>query len=75
MNQEFILKVVEDKSGKDRVYTKWKPPKNKLTQEIQRKKGAKRKSIVPDSAIDRCLIALFSTIIRGKYLAHKGSIY
>ena len=44
---------MEDKSGKDRVYTKWKPPKNKLTQEIQRKKGGKRKSIVPDSGGDR----------------------
>ena len=28
-------KVVEDKSGKERVYTKWKPPKNKLTQVIE----------------------------------------
>ena len=50
---ESHCQVVEDKTGQDRVYTKWKPPKNKLTQEIQRKKGAKRKSIVPDASVDR----------------------
>ena len=50
---ESHSQVVEDKTGQDRVYTKWKPPKNKLTQEIQRKKGAKRKSIVPDASVDR----------------------
>jgi len=49
---EYGEEVVEDKTGKDRVYTKWKPPRNKLTQEIQRKKGAKRKSIT-DSAETR----------------------
>ena len=48
-----LSQVVEDKTGQDRVYTKWKPPRNKLTQEIQRKKGAKRKSIVPDASVDR----------------------
>ena len=50
--------VVEDKTGKDRVYTKWKPPRNKLTQEIQRKKGAKRKSVVSESSGDltRCVV-------------------
>ena len=49
---EYGGKVVEDKSAKDRVYTKWKPPKNKLTQEIQRKKTAKRKSLVPEASPD-----------------------
>ena len=50
--------VVEDKTGKDRVYTKWKPPRNKLTQEIQRKKGAERKSVVSESSGDltRCVV-------------------
>ena len=50
---EYGGEVVEDKSGKDRVYTKWKPPKNKLTQEIQRKKTGKRKSLVPETPQDR----------------------
>lgn len=49
---EYGEEVVEDKTGKDRVYTKWKPPRNKLTQEIQRKKGAKRKSVVSESSGD-----------------------
>jgi len=50
---EYGAEVVEDKTGKDRVYTKWKPPKNKLTQEIQRKKTGKRKSLVPETEHDR----------------------
>lgn len=53
---------MEDKTGKDRVYTKWKPPRNKLTQEIQRKKGAKRKSVVSDSSVDRLKAARISMI-------------
>ena len=51
---EYGGEVTEDKAGKDRVYTKWKPPKNKLTQEIQRKKSAKRKSVVAaDTTVER----------------------
>ena len=50
---EYGGEVVEDKTGKDRVYTKWKPPKNKLTQEIQRKKTGKRKSLVPETPLDK----------------------
>ena len=45
--------MAEDKTGKDRVYLKWKPPKNKLTQEIQRKKSGKRKSLIPDVSDER----------------------
>ena len=45
--------MAEDRAGKDRVYTKWKPPKNKLTQEIQRRKSGKRKSVVADTAVER----------------------
>ena len=50
---EYGGEVAEDKTGKDRVYIKWKPPKNKLTQEIQRKKSGKGKSLVPDSMDER----------------------
>ena len=50
---EYGGEVSEDKAGKDRVYTKWKPPKNKLTQEIQRRKSGKRKSVVADTAVER----------------------
>ena len=50
---EYGGEVVEDKTGKVRVYTKWKPPKNKLTQEIQRKKTGKRKSLVPETLQER----------------------
>ena len=50
---EYGGEVAEDKTGKDRVYIKWKPPKNKLTQEIQRKKSGKRKSLVPDASDER----------------------
>ena len=51
---EYGGEVTEDKAGKDRVYTKWKPPKNKLTQEIQRKKSAKRKSVpTADTTVER----------------------
>ena len=51
---EYGGEVTEDKAGKDRVYTKWKPPKNKLTQEIQRKKSGKRKSVpAADTTVER----------------------
>ena len=50
---EYGGEVTEDKNGKDRVYTKWKPPKNKLTQEIQRKKSGKRKSVVSELTDER----------------------
>ena len=50
---EYGGEVTEDKTGKDRVYIKWKPPKNKLTQEITRKKSGKRKSLVPELAEER----------------------
>ena len=50
---EYGGEVSEDRAGQDRVYTKWKPPKNKLTQEIQRRKSGKRKSVVADTAAER----------------------
>ena len=50
---EYGGEVTEDKTAKGRVYTKWKPPKNKLTQEIQRKKSGKRKSVVSESTDER----------------------
>ena len=41
--------VEESKVGKERSYIKWKPTKNKLTKEIQRKKSSgKRKSLSSD---------------------------
>ena len=49
---EYGGEVAEDKTGKDRVYLKWKPPKNKLTQEIQRKKSGKIKYMV--TAMEDC---------------------
>jgi len=45
--------VVEEKTAKDRTYIKWKPPKNKLTQEIHRKKSGKRKSVVSEVSEER----------------------
>lgn len=50
---EYGGEVGEDRAGKDRTYTKWKPPKNKLTQEIQRRKSGKRKSVMADTAMER----------------------
>ena len=43
---EYGGEVTEDKAGKERVYTKWKPPKNKLTQEIHVSKKSRKSCFV-----------------------------
>ena len=42
---EYGGEVQEEKNDKNKVYTKWKPPKNKLTQEISRKKSIARPKV------------------------------
>ncbi|XP_023347413.1 uncharacterized protein LOC111716201 [Eurytemora carolleeae] len=41
---EYGQEVCEETGNKD-VYTKWKPPKNKLTQEIRRRKSIRQKGM------------------------------